>query len=146
MSIISTFWEYTIISYFLFSWNLYFLSQFQTDDLSYLHKNKEWTDGCLTKYCLLNGDIIHHYVWPFIEASKTIQTRKKNIAPEYNVLLLLLSRFSRVRLFATPWTAAYQASPSMGFSRREHWSGLPFSSPMHESGKWKWSRSVMSDS
>ena len=34
-----------------------------------------------------------------------------------------------------PWTAAYQASPSMGFSRREHWSGLPFPSPMHESGK-----------
>ena len=30
---------------------------------------------------------------------------------------------------ATPWTAAYQASPSMGFSRQEHWSGLPFPSP-----------------
>ena len=37
-------------------------------------------------------------------------------------------------------------SPSLGFSRREHWSGLPFPSPMHESGKWKWSRSVVSDS
>ena len=49
--------------------------------------------------------------------------------------LLLLSHFSRVRLCATPWTAAYQASPSMGFSRQEHWSGLPFPSPMHESGK-----------
>ena len=34
--------------------------------------------------------------------------------------LLLLSRFSRVQLCATPWTAAYQASPSMGFSRQEH--------------------------
>ena len=34
------------------------------------------------------------------------------------LLLLLLSRFSRVRLCATPWTAAYQASPSMGFSRQ----------------------------
>ena len=33
---------------------------------------------------------------------------------------------SRVRLFATPWTVAYQALPSMGFSRREYWSGLPF--------------------
>ena len=50
-------------------------------------------------------------------------------------LLLLLSRFSRVRLCATPGTAAYQASPSMGFSRQEHWSGLPFPSPMHESEK-----------
>ena len=36
---------------------------------------------------------------------------------------------SCVRLFATPWTVAYQASPSMGFSRQEYWSGLPFPSP-----------------
>ena len=36
---------------------------------------------------------------------------------------------SRVRLFATPWTVAYQASPSMGFFRQEYWSGLPFPSP-----------------
>ena len=43
--------------------------------------------------------------------------------------LLLLSRFSRVWLCATPWTVAYQASPSVGFSREEHWSGLPFPSP-----------------
>ena len=51
------------------------------------------------------------------------------------LLLLILSRFSRVQLCATPWTAAYQASPSLGFSRQEHWSGLPFPSPMHESEK-----------
>ena len=36
---------------------------------------------------------------------------------------------SRVRLFATPWTVAYQTSPSMGFFRQEYWSGLPFPSP-----------------
>ena len=36
---------------------------------------------------------------------------------------------SRVRLFATPWTAASQAPPSMGFSRQEYWSGVPFPSP-----------------
>ena len=36
---------------------------------------------------------------------------------------------SCVRLFATPWTVAHQAPPSMGFSRQEYWSGLPFSSP-----------------
>ena len=41
--------------------------------------------------------------------------------------------FSRVRLCATPQTAAHQAPPSLGFSRQEHWSGLPFPSPMHES-------------
>ena len=62
------------------------------------------------------------------------------------LLLLLLSRFSRVRLCATPQTAAHQTPPSLGFSRQEHWSGLPFPSPAHESEKSKWSRSVMSDS
>ena len=36
---------------------------------------------------------------------------------------------SHVQLFATPWTVAYQAPPSMGFSRQEYWSGLPFPSP-----------------
>ena len=49
------------------------------------------------------------------------------------MLLLLLSRFSRVRLCATPETEAHQAPTSVGFSRQEHWSGLPFPSPMHES-------------
>ena len=37
---------------------------------------------------------------------------------------------SRVRLLATPWTAAYQAPPSMGFSRQKYWSGVPLPSPM----------------
>ena len=36
---------------------------------------------------------------------------------------------SHVQLFATPWTVAYQVPPSMGFSRQEYWSGLPFPSP-----------------
>ena len=35
---------------------------------------------------------------------------------------------SRVQLFATPWTVAYRVPPSMGFSRQEYWSGLPFPS------------------
>ena len=61
-------------------------------------------------------------------------------------VLLLLSRFSRVRLCVTPQTAAHQAPPSLGFSRQEHWSGLPFPSPVHESEKWKWSHSVVSNS
>ena len=58
------------------------------------------------------------------------------------LLLLLLSRFSRVQLCVTPETTAHQAPPSLGFSRQEQWSGLPFPSPMHESEKWKWSHSV----
>ena len=50
-------------------------------------------------------------------------------------LLLLLSCFNHVRLCATPEMAAHQAPPSLGFSRQEHWSGLPFPSPVHESEK-----------
>ena len=51
------------------------------------------------------------------------------------ISLLLLSHFSHVRLCATPEMAAHQAPPSLGFSRQEHWSGLPFPSPVHESEK-----------
>ena len=49
------------------------------------------------------------------------------------LLLLLLSRFSCVQLYATPLMAAHQAPLSLGFSRQKYWSGLPFPSPMHES-------------
>ena len=45
-------------------------------------------------------------------------------------LLLLLSRISRVQLCATPYTAAHYALLSLGFSRQEHWSGLPLLSPL----------------
>ena len=64
---------------------------------------------------------------------------KKNSSGNYicppQQLLLLLSHFSCDRLCATPEMAAYQAPPSLGFSRQEHRSGLPFPSPMHESEK-----------
>ena len=49
--------------------------------------------------------------------------------------LLLLSHFSRVQLCTTPDMAAHQAPPSLGFSRQEHWSGLPFPSLMREREK-----------
>ena len=44
-------------------------------------------------------------------------------------LKVKVKSLSCVRLFVTPWTVAYQALPSMGFSRQEYWSGLPFPSP-----------------
>ena len=59
---------------------------------------------------------------------------------------------SRVRLFATPWTVAYQVPPSMEFSRQEYWSGLPFPSPsqihrlnpnLHCDGIWLWGLCVV---
>ena len=49
--------------------------------------------------------------------------------PVYTSLLCVLSCFSHVRLSVTSWTVARQAALSMGFSRQEYWSGLPFPSP-----------------
>ena len=48
-----------------------------------------------------------------------------------------LKSLSLVQLSVAPWTVAYEASPSMDFSRQEYWRGLPFPSPMHESEKSK---------
>ena len=47
-----------------------------------------------------------------------------------------MKSLSRVGLFATPWTAAYQAPPPMGFSRQEYWSGVPLPSPALQSMLW----------
>ena len=58
--------------------------------------------------CLANPDIAQAHLAPSLPIVKSL---------------------SRVRLFATPWTIAHQAPPSMGFSRQEYWSGLPFPSP-----------------
>ena len=73
------------------------------------------------------GQIISRYL-NFREHSPKVENYQN-----YNGLLI--SCLSRVRLCATPEMAAHQGSPSLGFSRQEHWSGLPFPSPMHESEK-----------
>ena len=65
--------------------------------------------------------------------SEEKQTNRAQHKSHPILLLLLLNHFSRVWLCVTPQTAAYEASLSLGFSRQEHWSGLPFPSPMHES-------------
>ena len=62
----------------------------------------------------------------FSSVAQSCPTLRPHGLQDARLLLLLLSRFSRVRPCATPWTAAHQASPSPGFSRQEHWSGLHF--------------------
>ena len=84
--------------------------------------------------------------WIILQWPLTVQVTGRVAYLSLWKLLLLLSHFSRVQLCATPEMAAHQAPPSLGFPRQEHWSGLPFPSPMHESEKWKWSRSVVFDS
>ena len=56
---------------------------------------------------------------------------------DLNVRLVKVKLLSRVRLFPTPWTAVYQALPSMGFSRQEYWSGVPLPSPKCKVGHYK---------
>ena len=60
----------------------------------------------------------------------TATAHQCRITSPTTAVLLLLSRFSHVRLCATPQTAAHQAPPSMGFSRQEYWSGVPSPSPV----------------
>ena len=54
---------------------------------------------------------------------------RMNKMESYSILKVKVKLLSRVRLFATLWTVAYQVPPSMGFSRQECWSGVPFPSP-----------------
>ena len=94
--------------------------------------------GQLTSQPLKSLDLEHSDFQP----SGLDTSRIGSLLPDLDIgslvrflLLLLLSRFSHFRLCATPETAAHQAPPSLGFSRQEHWSGLPFPSPVHESEK-----------
>ena len=82
-----------------------------------------WNQKCFHEYKCNNTAIT--------ETAMSIEYQMKTIKLEFSCRvtissLLLLSRFSHVRLCATPETAAPQAPPSLGFSRQEHWSRLPF--------------------
>ena len=70
---------------------------------------------------------IHTYVFIFFPS--LVYHRILDRAPVlYSRTLFEVKLLSRVRLFAIPWTVAYQAPPSTEFSRQEYWSGLPFPS------------------
>ena len=130
----------------------------------YNHYFKYWLGFYCIDFCVFRASIFFYEIciapnencsymqrrWPFPWSSQNwgIQCFYSQTWKSYFLvlLLLLLSRFSRVWLWETPQTASYQAPLSLGFSRQEHWSGLPCPSPMHESEKWKWSRSVVSNS
>ena len=94
---------------------------------------KKSTKKKLAKILIRRNGTIVHYCWD----GKLVQplwkivwcfTEKLPCDPA-TPLLGMLNCFSHVQLSATPWTMAYQAFLSMGFSRQEYWSGLPFPSP-----------------
>ena len=90
--------------------------------LCYLLSIKKEGDNCFK--CIVSRRLQMKFNLP-------VAFRKKNFKQEGTKLVLLseVKSLSRVRLFATPWTVANQAPPSMGFSRQEYQSGLPFPSP-----------------
>ena len=73
---------------------------------------------------MINGSLFQESKQYKVRISKNLEQWFSNFTTTSEVKSL-----SRVRLFATPWTVAYQAPLSMGFSRQEYWSGLPFPSP-----------------
>ena len=104
-------------------------------DLKFKNFNCVFWKVC--SFIKLNGvGVIHYFSWicnltkpnTFSKIKPPIWYSLRNNYTEYSSMLLLLSRFSRVLLCATPETAAHQAPLSLGFSRQEHWSGLPFQS------------------
>ena len=121
-----------------------------------------WSFSCPADVPLiiLTGRIIQPLIvlnWDFTITSKLVSLCQDSLSYISSFIMYqinfwarlcyaMLSHFSRVRLCATLGTAAHQAALSLGFSRQEHWSGLPFPSPKHESEKGKWSRSVVSNS
>ena len=69
-----------------------------------------------------------------------------NQLPPYLISAAAAKSLQSCLALCDPIDGTLLGSPVLGFSRQEHWSGLPFPSPMHESEKWKWSRSVVSNS
>ena len=116
----------------------------------------EWLNWTELIYTMYYTFILCSWAWTWANSGRTWGTRRPGLLQSMGVtnnwtqlsnwtITILLSRFNCVRLCATPEMAAHQAPLSLGFSKQEHWSGLPFPSPMHKSEKWKWSRSVVSD-
>ena len=93
---------------------------------------------------------VRYYLTPVrIAIVKGVQITSVGKAVEEKDLAAAAAAAKSLQLCPTlcdPIDVSPPGSPSLGFSRQEHWSGLPFPSPMPESEKWKWSRSVVSDS
>ena len=84
--------------------------------------------SCLTLCDPIDGSLAHHAPIPGILQARTLEWVAISFSDAWKWKVKVKS-LSRVRLLATPWIVAYQAPPSMGFSRQEYWSGMPLPSP-----------------
>ena len=118
-------------------WNI-FIIHILFDSLAFKHvAASDWFARNLTSFSLRCEDLkteVQRWCDPLFKSGILKLVTTMGFRRFLNsLLLLLLSCFSHVRLCATPQTAAHQVPLSLGFSRKEHWSGLPFPSPKHES-------------
>ena len=96
---------------------------------------KLWYIYTMEYYSAIKKNAFESVLIRWMKLEPIIQSEVSQRNSNTVLLLLLLSHFSHVWLCVTPQTAAHQAPPSLGSSRQEHWSGLPFPSPVHESEK-----------
>ena len=87
--------------------------------------------GYILSPCLFNlyAGLIKYKLESRLSGEMSIISDMQMTLPLWQKAKVKVKSLSRVRLFATLWTVAHQAPPSMGFPRQEYWSGLPFSSP-----------------
>ena len=88
----------------------------------------KWLQSCLTLCDPIDGSPLGSPI-PGILQARTLKWVAISFSNAWKWKVKVKS-LSRVRLLATPWTAAHQAPPSMGFSRQEYWSGVPLPSPI----------------
>ena len=131
-------------------WQTYLLAKYQTWYFFLLHWGVTSIElnKALTLKCSEHSINVRHYSLVFC-LNYFFWKLSSSLGWNYFLLTFLVWWHLVAQLCLTlydPMTITYQAPLSMGFPRQEYWSGLPFPSPMHESEKWKGSRSVVSDS
>ena len=87
--------------------------------------SRVFSNTTVQKHQFFSAQLSH----PYMTTGKTIALSRRIFVGKVLNMLVKVKLLSCVWLFATPRTVAYQASQSMGFSRQEYWSGLPFPSP-----------------
>ena len=106
------------------SWTIHWVGITKTDSITYAAKSLQW---CPTLCDPIDGSPPGSSV-PGILQATTLEWVAISFSSAWKWKVKVKS-LSRVRLLATPWTAAYKAPPSMGFSRQEYWSRVPLPSP-----------------